>query len=85
MEGAEEELASRELRGRDTSFARARHYEAEWRINCTNDCEEAACAVERLKSALKISDPVGALDQDQDGSFAPGTNVWFLKLDRSTH
>jgi hypothetical protein len=37
MEGAEETLSERELAGCDTSWARARLFEAEWRINCTSD------------------------------------------------
>jgi hypothetical protein len=37
MEGAEQTLCDRELAGCDTSWARDRLYEAEWRINCTND------------------------------------------------
>ncbi|HEY2540771.1 MAG TPA: hypothetical protein VGI28_14945 [Stellaceae bacterium] len=84
MENAEKELSKRELRGCDTSFPRARHAEAEWRINCTNDYEGAVYAVEQLKNSLEISDPLDALEQDDEGSFAPGTGVWFIKLDRST-
>src|SRR5215469_8627613 len=48
MEGAEETLSEREFAGCDTSWARARLYEAEWRINCTNDFKAACHAVERL-------------------------------------
>jgi hypothetical protein len=64
MENAEKELSKRELRGCDTSFPRARHAEAEWRINCTNDYEGAVYAVEQLKNSLKISDPLDAFEQD---------------------
>ncbi len=84
IEGAAKTLVERELAGCDTSWARARFYEAEWRINCTSDHDAAAAAVERLKAALECRDPPSGLTQDCEGSFALGTDVWFLKLDRST-
>ncbi len=37
MEGAEKTLSERELAGCDTSWARDRLAEAEWRIGCTSD------------------------------------------------
>lgn len=84
MEGAEETLSERELAGCDTSWARDRIYEAEWLINCTNDYSAACCAVERVKRALECPNPPNGLTQDCEGSFAPGTDIFFLKLDRST-
>ena len=84
MEGAEETLSEREFAGCDTSWARAHLYEAEWRINCTSDYKAARDAVERLKAAVVCTDPPDGLTQDCGGSFAPGTDVFFLKLDRST-
>jgi hypothetical protein len=84
MEGAEETLSEREFAGCDTSWARANLFEAEWRINCTSDYKAARDAVERLKKALVCADPPDALVQDCGGSFARGTDVFFLKLDRST-
>ena len=84
MEGAEETLSEREFAGCDTSWARAHLYEAEWRISCTNDHKAACDAVERLKKALVCTDPPNGLTQDCGGSFAAGTEVFFLKLDRST-
>jgi hypothetical protein len=57
MEGAEETLSEREFAGCDTSWARDRLYEAEWRINCTSDYTAACHAVERLKKALVCRDP----------------------------
>jgi hypothetical protein len=84
MEGAEQTLSDRELAGCDTSWARDRLYEAEWRINCTNDYEAACCAVERVKEALACENPPAGLTQDSEGSFAPSTGIFFLKLDRST-
>ncbi len=84
MEGAEETLSEREFAGCDTSWARAHLYEAEWRINCTSDYKAAREAVERLKAAVVCTNPPDGLTQDCGGSFAPGTDVFFLKLDRST-
>jgi hypothetical protein len=84
MESAEDTLLQRELDGLDTSWARTILYETEWRINCTCDDLAASAAVERLKEALELVDPPGARVQDHEGSFAPSTDVFFLKLDRST-
>jgi hypothetical protein len=84
MEGVEETLSEREFAGCDTSWARAHLFEAEWRISCTSDYTAASHAVERLKEALVCLDPADGLTQDSGGSFAPGTEVFFLKLDRST-
>ena len=84
MECAEDTLMERELDGLDTSWARTIPDEAEWRINCTSDDAAASSAVERLKKALEFADPPSARVQDPDGSFASGTDVFFLKLDRST-
>jgi hypothetical protein len=84
MEGAEETLSEREFAGYDTSWARDHLYEAEWCINCTNDYKAASNAVARLQTALDCADPPDGLTQDCGGSFAPGTEIFFLKLDRST-
>jgi hypothetical protein len=84
MEAAEDTLLRRECEGLDTSWTRTILYEAEWRINCTCDDLAASAAVARLQEALKLEDPPGARVQDHEGSFAPSTEVFFLKLDRST-
>jgi hypothetical protein len=81
---AEDILMAREVDGLDTSWARTILDEAEWRINRTSDDAAASSAVERLKKALECADPPGARAQDPDCSFASGTEVFFLKLDRST-
>jgi hypothetical protein len=87
MNQAEQTLADREEQGRDTSCARAVQLEARWRISCTSDYGAAVGAVDRLKKEIDGLDEgkePTALMQDAEGSFAPCTNVWFLKLDRST-
>jgi hypothetical protein len=84
MNGAEVELGKRELAGEDTSYARAALDEAEWRIKCTSDNIAAAYALSRLCLALNCADPPNGFMQDEGGSFAPGSNVWFIKLEWST-
>jgi hypothetical protein len=84
MNDAEAELARRELAGADTNYARAALYEAEWRIACTSDDDAGVAAVTRLEAALSCANPPNGLMQDDDGSFALGTDILFLKLDRST-
>ena len=79
-----QELSRREWAGCDTSFARAALLELRWRTNATSDLKAAKDAHLRLKKAMKAEDPPNASMQDAEGSFAPGTEVWFLKLDRST-
>lgn len=83
-----EKLAARlsrlEWRGRDTSFARAAMLELRWRTNATSDVDAAREALRRLRKAMVDPDPPNASVQDAEGSFAPGTEAWFLKLDRST-
>jgi hypothetical protein len=78
------QLADREWQGVDTSFARTRLLELRWRTNATSDVEEAGRAMDRLRKAMVDPDPPNASMQDAEGSFARGTNVFFLQLDRST-
>jgi hypothetical protein len=68
----------------DTSFARTALYEAEWWIGSTGEVEQATAAIDRLLRALAFADPPDALEQDADGSFAPGATVFYIKLQRST-
>jgi hypothetical protein len=84
MTNAEECLAEREWQGDDTSYARAALYDLDYWVSCTADAEAVEAALGRLHPALHRRNPPSALTQDADGSFGPGTDVWFLKLDRST-
>src|SRR6516225_12018689 len=84
MNEAERCLSARECQGEDTSYARAALYELDYWVSCSADVEAVAAALAGLQTALDCRDPPGALTQDADGSFGPGTNLWFLKLDRST-
>jgi hypothetical protein len=81
---AERELACRERAGDDTSFARAAVYELDYWTTCTTNADKVKAGLERLSAVLTCPNPPSALTQDADGSFGPGTGVWFLKLDRST-
>jgi hypothetical protein len=84
MTAAELELAEREWEGRDTSYARAAVYQLDYWVNCTADVHEVEVSRAHLRRALARHNPPSALKQDAEGSFGPGTDVWFLKLDRST-
>lgn len=84
MNDAERQLAKRELAGEDTAYARAALNEAEWRIKCTSDNGAAALAVSRMVLALERAEPPNGFIQDDGGSFAPGSGVWFIKLAAST-
>jgi hypothetical protein len=84
MTDAEKLLSNREWEGNDTSYARAALYELDYWVSCTADIDAANAAFARLQTVLACPDPPSALTQDTEGSFGPGTNVWFLKLDRST-
>ena len=84
MTAAEEELSDREWDGQDTSYARAAVYQLDYWVSSTGDVAQVKASREHLQAALRCENPPSALTQDADGSFAPGTDVWFLKLDRST-
>jgi hypothetical protein len=84
MTDAENDLSKREWAGDDTSYARAALYELDYWVSNTADVDAVRAALTHLKAALDDPNPPSALTQDADGSFGPGTNVWFLKLDRST-
>jgi hypothetical protein len=84
IQNAAEKLGCRDRQGIDTSFARTALYEAGWRIGSTSDVAAARAAVERLEKALVCPDPPNGLTQDDEGSFALGAKVWYLKLQRST-
>jgi hypothetical protein len=84
MTAAEKRLSDCEEKGADTSYARAALYELDYWVSCTADVDAVNAALVRLKLALDCPNPPSALTQDANGSFGPGTGVWFLKLDRST-
>jgi esterase/lipase superfamily enzyme len=84
MTAAEKELSNREWAGEDTSYARAALYQLDYWVSCTAEVTAVQDSLAHLQAALNLVNPPGALTQDADGSFAPGTDLWFLKLDRST-
>jgi hypothetical protein len=77
-------LAEREWQGEDTSYARAALYGLDYWVSCTTELEKVNATLEHLNRVLDCKNPPSALTQDPDGSFGLGTDVWFLKLDRST-
>jgi hypothetical protein len=84
MTAAEQILADREWAGADASYARAALYELDYWVSSTANVNAVRAALTQLETALARPDPPSALTQDADGSFGSGTDVWFLKLDRST-
>jgi hypothetical protein len=84
MNRVEARLARLEWQGVDTSYARDALYGLDHWVNCTTDAENVRSALAHLSAAIRCKDPLSALAQDADGSFGTGTDVWFLKLDRST-
>lgn len=84
MTAAEKLLATREWRGYDTSFARTALYELDYWVSSTGNVDAVSAALPRLQAAVNNANPPGALEQGPDGSFAVGTSLFFLQLDRST-
>ena len=84
MNEAECTLAQREWDGDDTSYVRAALYQLDYWVGCTADVDKVKSSRTHLERALGCRNPPSALTQDPDGSFGFGTDVWFLKLDRST-
>lgn len=84
MTAAEKMLAMREWRGYDTSFARTALYELDYWVSSTGNVDAVNEALPRLQAAVNNPNPPSALEQGPDGSFAPGTSLFFLQLDRST-
>jgi len=84
MNEVEECLSKLEWQGADTSYARDALYGLDYWVSCTTDVEKVDAALDHLNRAVNCKNPPNALAQDSDGSFGPGTDVWFLKLDRST-
>ena len=81
---AENLLADREWRGYDTSFARTALYELDYWASSTGNTAAVDAALTKLHAAVNNPNPPSALEQDEDGSFAIGTKLLFLRLDRST-
>ena len=84
MTDIEKKLAKKEWKGDDTSYARAALYQLDYWTNSTADAGRVKTSLAHLKKACALANPPGALTQDSDGSFGTGTDIWFLKLDRST-
>jgi hypothetical protein len=84
MTAAEDLLAMREWRGYDTSFARTALYELDYWSSSTGDVDAVQAALARVHAAVNNANPPSALEQGPDGSFAAGTRLFFLQLDRST-
>lgn len=84
MNDVEDALAKLEWQGVDTSYVRDALYGLDYWVNCTTDADNVRLALDYLNAVIALANPPNALAQDADGSFGTGTDVWFLKLDRST-
>jgi len=84
MDVVEDYLSQLEWKGCDTSYARDALYGLDYWVSCTTDVNRVEAALKHLNEAVDCKNPPNALVQDADGSFGSGTDVWFLKLDRST-
>jgi hypothetical protein len=83
MRAIEAELDRAEARGRATAGARLALSELRWRLEYAGDVEAARASLERLRTLAGDPVPAAPPAPDADGSWGPGTEVWFLKLDAS--
>jgi hypothetical protein len=79
----EARLERDEARGLDTSCVRQALRELRWRLEYTADAAGVGETLDRIRALAALPVPPSAATQDEDGSYAPGTEVWFLKLDAS--
>jgi hypothetical protein len=81
---AQDDALARESNGKDTYCLRAALTEFAWRIGSTSDVDAAKACWQRCQDIITASTSYPANTQDDQGSFGPCTEAWFLKLDRST-
>lgn len=79
----EARLDGEEARGGDTSCCRQILRELRWRLEYTTNIKAVENAVQRLRATAAPSAPPTPGRPDADGSYAPCTGVWFLKLEAS--
>ena len=79
----EARLDAEETAGRDTSRLRQTLRELRWRLEYTGNIAAIGAAFERLCASAALPSRPGANGPEDNGSFGPGTDIWFLKLDAS--
>lgn len=79
----EARLDGEETAGRDTSCLRQILRELRWRLEYTANAAAIGAAFERLRALAAHPSAPREGGPDENGSFAAGTDVWFLKLDAS--
>ncbi len=72
-----------EAQGLDTSCLRQALRELRWRFEYTADTAAARATLERVRTLAAPPAPPTAAVPDEEGSYGPCTDVWFLKLDAS--
>src|SRR5208283_1678373 len=79
----EARLDRTEVQGHDTSCLRQALRELRWRLEYTADARAARATLDRVRAIAALPAPPSALAPDEEGSYGPCTEPWFLKLDAS--
>jgi len=76
------ELRRREAAGEPVAYAKQVLHEAKWLISYTAEYDRAAERLADLRRSLEAG-AAQAVEQAEDGSYAPGCQEWFFRLDLS--
>jgi len=79
----EARLDRAEVLGHDTACQRQALRELRWRLEYTADPAAGRATLERVRAIAALSVPPTTLTLDDEGSYGPCTEAWFLKLDAS--
>ena len=77
------EMGRRQATGEGMQYSMHIYREIRWRLNFTPDIETTRARIVDLRQSLAEPEEKGALagqQQESDGSWALGINVWYLKL-----
>jgi hypothetical protein len=76
------EIGRRQAAGEDMEYPMHIYREVRWRLNFTSDIAATQHRITELSQSLtRPAKEIRTADQqDPDGSWAPGLNVWYLKL-----
>jgi hypothetical protein len=72
-----------EARGDDTACLRLLLRELRWRSEYTVNAEAIRATMAKVRALAALPSPPASVVPDEDGSYGPWTDVWFLKLDAS--
>jgi hypothetical protein len=77
------EMGRRQAVGEGMQYSMHIYREIRWRLNFTPDIETTRARIVDLRQSLALPEEQGSLagqQQESDGSWALGINVWYLKL-----